>query len=57
MFDVQIRPILEYAHVIWYNAKTMNENEKIYLSYMKETLNVKDHLVQMLFMQNLRGSL
>ncbi len=41
MFDVQIRPILEYAHELWYNGKTTNEHEKIHLSYMKEKLNVK----------------
>ncbi len=41
IFDVQIRPILEYAHEIWYNSKTINEHEKIDLSYMKERLNVK----------------
>ncbi len=38
MFIVQIRPILEYAHDIWYRGKTTNELEKIHLSYMKEKL-------------------
>ncbi len=41
MLDVQIRPILEYAHEIWYNGKTTNEHENIHLSYMKDKLNVK----------------
>ncbi len=41
MFDVQIRPILEYAHEIWYNGKTINPDENIHLSYTDEKLIVK----------------
>ncbi len=29
-FDVQIKPILEYAHEIYYNDKITNEHEKIH---------------------------
>jgi hypothetical protein len=41
MFDVQIRPILEYAHEIWYNGKASEEHEKIHLAFMKNKLHVK----------------
>ncbi len=41
MFEVQIRPILEYAHEILYNGKTTNKHEKTHLSYMNEKLSVK----------------
>jgi hypothetical protein len=41
MFDVQIRPILEYAHEIWYNGKSTEEHEKIHLAFMKNQLHVK----------------
>ncbi len=40
MFDVQIRPILEYAHDIWYNGKVTEEHEQSHLAYMKNKLNV-----------------
>ncbi len=41
MFDVQIQPILEYVHEIWYNCKVTEEHEQIHLAYMKNKLNGK----------------
>ena len=41
MFDVQIKPILEYASEVWYHGKEISELEKIQLRYMKGILKVK----------------
>ncbi len=40
LFDVQIQPILEYAHEIWYNSKVTEEHEQIHLAFMKHKRNV-----------------
>ncbi len=53
MFDVQIRPILEYSNEIWYNGNVTAEYEQIHLAYMKNKLNVKRSSYAKLYMPNL----
>ena len=41
MFDVQVRPILEYCSEVWFQGKEVTDHEKIHLGYLKSVLRVK----------------